>query len=451
MDEKGQLKLVSSRLLLTGITLLPDCDMRNLKRCTFFVLAFGGIAILFYTQLPVSLRVSGGAIDNRQELEDNSWSVSRADVAPTRPEPRSVSPATSSYNGPSAERYNAHCAIPDTDSGLPTCPFCNDPSFDAVTVYIEEFDAMNGYYGFNSYANREKNFPGACPMPNGIKCFLQHSDKMADVVFRMRLFVQKKYPVRYCYPQILSMLNTEAEGPGYRDKPQVKHAEISVDYQLSSEVLIADGCRMNSYREAITSWHPPDPSEHHGVAMFLSHCDIKWRYDFIGQLLKLVHIDMHGSCFHNVPGKSDRFGGGDYEASFIAKVSKYRAVLVFENTNEKYYVTEKIFLAYSAKGVVPIYHGPPDAHMWLPGNHTYVDATKYKTPSDLANYLKRLLTNDSLYEYHTTNFDSQKVINFLDSHCHSKDDYMCQLCHHAYKLKMDSFHNGSRHCNCERQ
>ena len=79
---------------------------------------------------------------------------------------------------------------------------------------------------------------------------------------------------------------------------------------------------------------------------------------------------------------------------------------------------------------------------------TYVGTTKYKTPNDLGNYIKRLLTNDSLYEYHTTNFDSQKVINFLDSHCHSKDDYMCQVCRHAYKLKMDSFHNGSRHCNC---
>ena len=85
-------------------------------------------------------------------------------------------------------------------------------------------------------------------------------------------------------------------------------------------MLIADACRIDSYRKAIESWSPPDPKEHQGVAMFLSHCqEVKWRYDFIEKLLKLVHIDMHGSCFHNVPGKSDRFGG-EFEQSFLAKV-----------------------------------------------------------------------------------------------------------------------------------
>ena len=64
---------------------------------------------------------------------------------------------------------------------------------------------------------------------------------------------------------------------------------------------------------------------------------------------------MHGSCFHNVPEPSDRYE--DYEASFIGKVRKYRAVLVFENDCEEAYISE-IFLAYSAKGVVPIYFVP---------------------------------------------------------------------------------------------
>ena len=345
------------------------------------------------------------------------------------------------------EQYNSHCAIPDTDSKLPKCPFCQSANFDSVTVFLEEFATLNVMYP-SMYRDREAAFPGACQMPDGIKCILQHEDTMADVVFRMQWFTTDNHPVRYCYPQIVSMLNSEAEGPGYHDRPQVKHAEITIDFHISSEVLIADGCRIDSYRKAMTSWSPPDPREHQGVAMFLSHCkEIKWRYDFIEELLKLVHIDMHGSCFHNVPGNSDRFQR-DFEESFIAKVSKYRAVLVFENHREEAYISEKIFLAYSAHGVVPIYHGAPDAHMWLPGNHTYVDATKYETPQALADYIKLLLTNDTLYQYHTTNYDTKKVINFLDQHCPPKDDYMCHLCRHAYKLKKDSFHNGTRHCNC---
>ena len=352
-----------------------------------------------------------------------------------------------SQHGVSAKPYNSHCAIPGTDSKLPKCPFCQSSSFDTVTVYLEDFVTLNIQYQ-NSYTKREKAFPEACRMPDGMKCVLQHTDTKADVVFRMQWFIRDKYPVRYCYPQIISIINSEAEGPGYRDRPQVKHAEITIDFHITSEVLIADGCQIDAYREAMTSWSPPNPKEHQGVAMFLSHCkEVKWRYVFIQELLKLVHIDMHGTCFHNVPGKSDRFQG-DFVESFTAKVRKYRAVLVFENHREESYISEKIFAAYSAGGVVPIYHGAPDVHMWLPGNHTYVDATKYKTPQALADYIKLLLTSDTVYEYHTSNYDTEKVITFLDQHCPPKDDYICHLCRHAYKLKKDSFHNGTRHCNC---
>ena len=70
-------------------------------------------------------------------------------------------------------------------------------------------------------------------------------------------------------------------------------AEISIDFLVSSELSIAEGCRIDSYCKAMMSLSLPDPSEHNGVAMFLSQCEvIRWRYDFIEQLLKLVHIDM---------------------------------------------------------------------------------------------------------------------------------------------------------------
>ena len=76
---------------------------------------------------------------------------------------------------------------------------------------------------------------------------------------------------------------------------------------------------------------------------------------------------------------------GNFEESFIAKVRKYRAVLVLENHCEEACISEKVFLAYSTSGVVTMYHGAPDVHMWPPGNHTYMDATEYKTPQALPN------------------------------------------------------------------
>ena len=154
-----------------------------------------------------------------------------------------------------------------------------------------------------------------------------------------------------------------------------------------------------------------------------------WRYLYVQKLMQLVKIDMHGSCFHNVAGVPDR-NQPNFEASFIEKVKPYRAVLVFENRQEESYISEKIFSAFSAKGVIPIYLGAPDVHMWLPGNHTYVDAAQYETPNALADYIKLILTNDTVYQYHTTNYDTQKVLTFLDQHCPPEGDYICHLCHH---------------------
>ena len=71
-------------------------------------------------------------------------------------------------------------------------------------------------------------------------------------------------------------------------------------------------------------------------------------------------------------------------------------------------------------------------HMWLPGNHTFVDAAQYETPNALADYIKLILTNDTVYQYHTTNYDTRKVLSFLDQHCPPEDDYVCSLCHHAF-------------------
>ena len=196
---------------------------------------------------------------------------------------------------------------------------------------------------------REKKFPDACKMPDGMKCILHHSDTMADVVLCMQDFRQNELPVRYCYPQIVSILNSEAEGPGYHEPPQVKHAEVYLDFHITSEVLIVEGCRMKTYRKAMETWSPPNPSQHHGIAMFLSHCkEYMWRYLYVQKLMQLVKIDMHGSCFHNVPSSPDR-DQPNFEASFIEKAKPYRAVLVFENHQEESYISERSFQPFQPK------------------------------------------------------------------------------------------------------
>ena len=329
--------------------------------------------------------------------------------------------------------YNKNC-FTSNDFALPMCSFCKERDMSTVTVYFEEFGTLNSMYG-NTYSTREVSVPKTCLLPNNAKCIPQHTDKMADVVFRMQWFMKNNYPVRYCYPQIISILNSEVEGLGYENRPQVAHAEVHIDFHW--------------YRDALRKRAQPDPSERMGVAMFFSHCkEGEWRTEWIKKLIPHIHIDMHGTCFHNVEEGSDRFSN-DFTFSFIKKASKYRAIITLENNIQKAYVSEKIFAVY-ASGAVPVYWGPPDVHQWLPGNHTYVDLSKYKySQKSAAEYIKRILEDDEVFKYHTSNFDVDKVFKFTERVC-SFGDYVCNLCKHAYKLKEASY-TRERTCNCYNQ
>ena len=342
--------------------------------------------------------------------------------------------------------YNQNCASRG-DPYLPTCPFCKDKDMGSVSVYFEEFDKLNSNY-WNAYSTREVNIPKTCLLPNGAKCIPQHSDKMADVVFRAQSFRRGSLPTRYCYPQIISILNSEVESSDYASQPQVQHAEVHIDFHPESEVCISDACSA-WYREALINRKQPDPSKRSGVAMFLSNCPKEhWRTEWITNLIQYVQIDMHGTCFHNVNESSDR-QDKQFIESFIKKASTYKAIVTMENHIQKAYISEKIFAVY-ASGAIPVYWGPPDIHQWLPGNHTFVDLSKYgESQENAANYIKRILEDDEIFKYHTSNFDVDKVLKFTKKVC-SVGDYVCSLCKHAYKLKEASL-TERRACNCHNQ
>ena len=110
--------------------------------------------------------------------------------------------------------------------------------------------------------------------------------------------------------------------------------------------------------------------------------------------------------------------------------SSYRMVVTFENLIQDDYITEKInFVLFS--GAIPVYWGPPQIYSWVPGNHSFIDASKY-TPEDLAKYLKRVDEEDDLFRYHTTNFDVNKTKEMISRLC-PKVSYMCATCQIAQK------------------
>ena len=104
------------------------------------------------------------------------------------------------------------------------------------------------------------------------------------------------------------------------------------------------------------------------------------------RLSRIVPIDSYGGCLHNKdePPAVD----GDKFGNLMKVSSKYRMVITFENLIQDDYISEKIVVAFSS-GAIPVYWGPSQVYSWVPGNHSFIDASKYKdSPRRLSQVLE---------------------------------------------------------------
>ena len=294
-----------------------------------------------------------------------------------------------------------------------------------VSVYVESFNELNAFYG-DSFTRFEKDIPLSCQLPAGGTCTLHHSKESAptsDVVFRMVRFIHPNDIVRYHEGQLLAVMNSEAERGEY-GLQQLREADIKMDHHPTSDFMLAEVCSLPVQK--LETSPPPDPTQRKGIAMFTSNCAAEWRSDYFKKLHGFIHIDSYGQCFHNkneppAPNKG---------VSFMKIASNYRMVVSFENLIQDDYISEKIGTVFGS-GAIPVYWGPPQIYSWVPGNHSFIDASKF-TPEELAKYLKGVNEEDDLFRYHTTNFDINKTKEMISKYC-PKVSYMCATCQIAQK------------------
>lgn len=109
--------------------------------------------------------------------------------------------------------------------------------------------------------------------------------------------------------------------------------------------------------------------------------------------MKEIRIDSFGPCLNNRDGYRNRMSDN------IDAYKKYKFVLAIENSNCFDYVTEKLVKVVTA-GAIPIVAGRfsrPDYRRFMP-DHSYVNILDYSSMKDLANDLKRIANNKTLYE-----------------------------------------------------
>lgn len=117
------------------------------------------------------------------------------------------------------------------------------------------------------------------------------------------------------------------------------------------------------------------------------------REGFVQRLMQEMKIDSYGSCLNN------RQGYGGRMSDNVQAYEKYKFVIAIENSNCMDYVTEKLVKSVES-GSIPIVagrDGRPDYRRYLP-EHSYINILDYPTIKDLANDLKRIANNRTLYE-----------------------------------------------------
>jgi hypothetical protein len=108
------------------------------------------------------------------------------------------------------------------------------------------------------------------------------------------------------------------------------------------------------------------------------------RSEYILELMRHMRVDCYGKWNANRVLGDDR--GRETKLDTIAR---YKFTLAFENSLTKDYVSEKFYDPLIA-GSVPVYHGTSTIETFVPGDRCYLDVNDFRSPRELAEYLKAL-------------------------------------------------------------
>jgi alpha-1,3-fucosyltransferase len=137
-------------------------------------------------------------------------------------------------------------------------------------------------------------------------------------------------------------------------------------------------------------------SKNRTVAWFVSNCNSNsQRESVVRRLSQFIAVDIFGKCA-NAGNHQQQHHSCPNQSECDRMLSRhYRFYLSFENSLCPDYITEKLYRPL-AHGTVPVVYGGADYSLYPPAG-SYVNARDFKNPEALANHLKKLMANDTLY------------------------------------------------------
>lgn len=209
------------------------------------------------------------------------------------------------------------------------------------------------------------------PVADAVVCHVPNSREICDArKYPGQLWVAWSQESRVNYPRMAD--------PGF-----MRHFDLTMSYEIGADIWMPYLPIASWWEAARTSPMAPKTEAASVVHFQSSRIDHSGRGRFTQELSRHIGFDGYGKAYHNRMLEQD-LG----QRSKLETIARYRFCLALENSIAPDYVTEKMFDPLLA-GTVPIYLGAPNVADFVPPG-SYIDATAFGGPAELASYLRHL-------------------------------------------------------------
>ena len=237
-------------------------------------------------------------------------------------------------------------------------------------------------------------------------------------------FVISKLPTRYSKDQKWVLMIRE---PGSFFYPQQLKLlddkfNLTMTFQSDSDVVIPYGRFWKTTQTQRTRNYSARKDKM--VAWLASNCvTSSRREEYVKQLSNHITVDIYGKCG---PLKASSEGDGTLFRQRLAV--RYKFYIAFENSDCDDYITEKFWDTLSL-GMIPIVRGKRINYQKFAPPMSYIHADSFETPRDLANYLKNVSTNATLFnKYHQWRRTYRSEFKRISAN----PDWICDLCEQVH-------------------
>ncbi|XP_035670535.1 glycoprotein 3-alpha-L-fucosyltransferase A-like [Branchiostoma floridae] len=165
----------------------------------------------------------------------------------------------------------------------------------------------------------------------------------------------------------------------------------TITYRADSDSSGAWGSLYRTYQRLKVEGVDPYPNKDYTVGKkklavwFISKCNTQAnRVAYATELVKHMHVDVFGRCGKTVCAKWN-------VTCMPGIIRQYKFYLAFENMKCKEYLTEKFWRNALANDVIPVVLGANRSdYERLAPPHSYIHVDDFKSPKELADFLKKL-------------------------------------------------------------